>query len=371
MIRIAVLTSSRADFGVYLPLLKAMNADSYFKIEIVAFGTHLSKFHGYTIEDIEREGFKVEYRIVSMLLHDDPESIASAYALTALKFAAFWSEHQNDFDWTLCLGDRYEMAAAVAAGIPLNIRFAHLYGGETTLGAVDNIYRHTITISSKLHFVSLDAYAKRVKEIAGADSNCIVVGSLSLDNLDQLQLLSEGDFQRQWNIDLGKPSILITVHPETVDYKNNQCFADELLKALLILAADYQLIITMPNADTSGAIFRIMFNELKHKVLNKVHLIENFGTQSYFSCMKYADFLLGNTSSGIVEAAIFNKYVINIGDRQKGRLTSDNIINVPFNGELILKEATKLKGKIFTGNNIFDKGNASKQIIQTFKELEN
>ena len=142
--KIGVLTSSRADFGIYLPLLKALQADSFFQLELIVFGTHLSRYHGYTVQQIIEEGFEPIHQIHQMLLTDEDNAISTSYALTALKFADFWKNHS--FDCVFCLGDRYEMAAAVAAGIPYNIPFAHIHGGETTLGAIDNVYRHGISL---------------------------------------------------------------------------------------------------------------------------------------------------------------------------------------------------------------------------------
>ena len=366
--RIGVLTSSRADFGIYLPLLKALKEDPFFNLDIIAFGTHLSRFHGYTLGDIHKQGFEVKYQIPSLMLTDDAQSISSSYALTSMKFADFWQQHQTDFDLVFCLGDRFEMAAAVVAGVPFSISFAHIHGGETTIGAIDNIYRHTISLCSKYHFVSTELYAQRVKEITGCNQECYVVGALSLNNLGQLQLLTKDEFRKQWNIDVDIPSILITIHPETVDFGSNNDFANESLKALLELSETHQLIITMPNADTSGTIYRKMFERLKTQKPEKVHLIENFGSQSYFTCMEYTDFLLGNSSSGIIEAASLGKYVIDIGDRQKGRAVGENVVNVPFKSEVIVQVAKQLAGKKYTDKNIYYRENSASQIVKTLKE---
>jgi GDP/UDP-N,N'-diacetylbacillosamine 2-epimerase (hydrolysing) len=259
------------------------------------------------------------------------------------------------------------MAAAVLAGIPLNVRFAHIHGGESTLGAIDNIYRHTITLASKLHFVSTEKFADRIRELNGPQARCIVTGSLSLDNLKSISFLSIESFLEKWGIDLTIPSILTTIHPETVDYTLNETFARESVDALSVLTQSHQVIITMPNADTSGTVFRNAFNQLYMQIPGRVYMIENFGTQSYFTCMKYVDFLLGNTSSGIIEAASFGKYVINVGNRQKGRLSGKNVLHVPFNKSAILEASTKIAGKIYTGTNIYFKANASQAIIRELK----
>jgi len=246
--KVGVLTSSRADFGIYLPLLKAVKEDDFFQLELIVFGTHLSKFHGYTVQQIIDEGFEPKHQIHQMIMTDEPVSIATSYALTAMKFAEFWQN--NVYECVFCLGDRYEMAAAVAAGIPFNVPFAHIHGGETTLGAIDNVYRHCITLAAKWHFVAAEPFKGRVKEIKGNDKNCVVTGSLSLVNILQMNLLSIDEFKKKWQIDISTPSILITLHPETVAHQQNEYFAKEALHAFKQLSQKYQLIITMPNADT-------------------------------------------------------------------------------------------------------------------------
>jgi GDP/UDP-N,N'-diacetylbacillosamine 2-epimerase (hydrolysing) len=363
MKRVLVLTSSRADFGIYLPLLKRMKLSKDIELSILAFGTHLSKFHGYTVAQIKDAGFEVDYTISSLVLGDTEGDIANSYALTAQKFADFWSIHSNEFDAVFVLGDRFEMAAAVSAGIPLGVKFAHIHGGETTLGAIDNIYRHSISLAAKWHFVALPEFKKRLESILDSSKNIYTVGALSLDNVKEIPLLSRDEFYEKWQIDLNKPSILITVHPETVTSAINVAYSKELYECLSALANDYQLVITMPNADTLGSLYRSQYEKLKRAFASNVFLIENFGTISYFTAMKYAHLMLGNTSSGIIEAASFQKYVINIGDRQKGRISGDNVIHVPFQSTLILENTVKYFSKSFTGENLYERGNASENIL--------
>lgn len=368
MIRVGVLTSSRADFGIYLPLLKALQKEEAFHLELIVFGTHLSKFHGYTVEQIEREGFKIAKRIESLLLGDTPSAIASAYGLTVLKFAEYWQENEQNFDVVFALGDRFEMAAAVAASIPFGIKIAHLYGGETTLGAIDNIYRHSISLASQLHFVGAEFFAKRLNQLLDDEKASIYnVGSLSLENLKNIDFLSVEAFKNKWQIDLNIKTILVTVHPETVAYQKNLAYCEETIKALEQLANEFQIVITMPNADTAGMVFREAFETLAKKQ-QSIKIIENFGTQSYFTCMKYAKLMVGNTSSGIVEAASFQKYVLNLGDRQKDRLCGENVIHVPFNHDLIVKNTLEYATKEYNGENIYFKSNPSEIIIQILKK---
>ncbi len=366
--KLLVLSSSRADFGIYLPLLKKVKNDPFFHLEILAFGSHLSKFHGHSIDQINEEGFKVDHTISSLLTGDGPVDIATSFSLTSLKFAEFWKLHKEDFDCVIVLGDRFEMAAAVIAGIPFNIRFAHLFGGETTLGAIDNIYRDLITLASKLQFVSLPAFKERVGHLINSTNfNCHVIGSLSLDNLAEIKLLSTDEFYKKWQIDLNKKTVLITVHPETVAFDRNSEFATAVFEALSIIGKEKQLVVTMPNADTAGTVFRKMFEDLKTVLGDNVFLVENFGIQSYFTCMKYAGLMIGNTSSGITEAASFSKYVLNLGDRQKGRLAGDNVLQVAFDCKQIVDLTDTYFGQLFPGRNIYLKGSAADNIISVLK----
>jgi GDP/UDP-N,N'-diacetylbacillosamine 2-epimerase (hydrolysing) len=369
MKRIAILTSSRADYGIYLPLLKALKDDPFFELQIIAFGTHLLPFHGYTIDQIVADGFEVSYQIESMLTGDSPNAISTAMALTSLKFADFWKDHQQDFDLVFCLGDRYEMFAAVTSGIPFNIPFAHLHGGEKTLGAIDNIFRHAITLTSKYHFVSCKEHGERVAELTDSKENIFDIGALSLDNLKSLPLMSKEDFSIKFGIDLNQPTILVTVHPETVSFEMNQIYVEELANTLLELK-NYQVIITLPNADTNGNLIRKRILQLPVESFNRILCFENLGSQGYFTAMKYCSFLLGNTSSGIIEAASFGKYVINLGNRQKGRIQSLNCFNVPFSKRLILQAVQEIdNSQIFTGENIYFKRDAAKNICSILSNI--
>lgn len=366
--KIGVLTSSRADFGIYLPLLKRLKTDNFFDLKIIAFGTHLSPFHGETINQIYQEGFDIAFKIESMLLTDSPEAISTAVGLTMIKFSAFWKEYREQFDIVLCLGDRYEMFAAVTAGIPFNVCFGHLHGGEITLGAIDNVYRDAITLASAHHFVSTSEYSKRVATLMRSAKNVVHVGALSLDNIQSLSLLNIGQFKDQWQIDFSKRTILCTFHPETVSYQHNKQYTLELVEAIEKLS-DYQVLITMPNADTAGNSIRgILIERFSNN--KRVFLIENLGSKSYFSAMKHCSFLLGNTSSGIIEAASFGKYVINLGDRQKGRAAGCNVIHTAITVSSILKAVDKIEqAENLTNDNIYWNGGAAEKITENLKSI--
>lgn len=368
---LGILTSSRADFGIYLPLLRKLEKDRFFKFDIIAFGTHLSPIHGNTVEYIQNHKFNVRFKIESLVIGDSEESTSTSMALTSLKFAAFWSEHKDTFDLVLCIGDRFEMFAAVSAAVPFNIPFAHLHAGEKTLGAIDNIFRHAISHIAVIHFTSTKQYVQRLKEMLDVSTHVYNVGALSLDNLHSMRLLTIDEFRKKWNVDFSKPTILVTFHPETIDSKRNGFFALELVEVIRKYRSDFDFLITLPNADTAGfTIRKIFFSHLSD--LAGVHIVENLGTEGYFTAMKYCTFLMGNTSSGIIEAASFGKYVLNIGNRQKGRIHGANVLQIPIKKTSMIRALKKVAQlPALNGKNIYYRGGAANKIIKILKEYHN
>ena len=331
--RIAVLTSSRADFGIYLPLLNQLESDSFFELEVIAFGTHLSKNHGYTIDEIKKSNFSTVHQVETPLQNNNAVDITKNIGATISIFADFWS--RNRYDYIIALGDRYEMFAAVTATTPFVCKVAHLHAGETTLGAIDNIYRHAISLMSQLLFVSTDIYKAKAIEI-NPDAQTYNVGALSVENLKKIDFLDVESFKSKFNIDLSLPTILCTFHPETVNLEKNITYIHELLSAFSELMKKYQVVITLPNADTIG-------DQIKEIILDfgrqnaELKIIESFGMIGYLSCMKHCKMMIGNTSSGFVEAAFFPKWVINLGNRQDGRIITKNIINTRVEKDRILE----------------------------------
>jgi len=365
--KIGVLTSSRADYGIYLPLLDKLKVDSFFNLELIAFGTHLSRSHGYTLNEIEKENYPVIHKIASLISNDDEQAIATSYALTALKFADFWKS--NQYDLVFCLGDRFEMSAAVQAGILFGVKFAHIHGGETTLGAIDNIYRHQITLASVLHFTATDVFKDKVASLIESQNNIYSVGSLSLDNISSFVPVDKAILCE--NFDFPDAAFaLVTFHPETVVSALNNSHAVAMRSALEKILDSINIVITMPNADTLGSIYRDEIISLKNDIPKKVFLVENFGKANYFSAMYYSKVLIGNTSSGILEAASFGKYVVNVGDRQKGRVQSANVFNVPFeSSEICLAVSSAFIKGDYVGENVYCKSNVTDTVIDILKEF--
>jgi GDP/UDP-N,N'-diacetylbacillosamine 2-epimerase (hydrolysing) len=259
------------------------------------------------------------------------------------------------------------MFAAVSASIPFNIPVAHIHGGETTLGAIDNFYRHSLTHISKYHFASTQNHANRIAELKASDDNVYNVGSLGLESLNDTKLLNAQEFETKFSIPINNP-VLVTFHPETVDYEKNKAYVNELINTLTKI--DKQIIITMQNADTMGNCIREhLFAFSKNKT--NVFIVESLGIQGYYSCLNLCSFVLGNSSSGIIEAASFGKYVINTGNRQKGRDVGKNVIQCEIKTEIIIAKIESLKTlpKLST-DNIYWGGNVSSKITAVLKTIK-
>lgn len=363
--RIGVLTSSRADFGIYQSLLDQIIEDSFFDLTIIAFGMHCSPLYGDTLHEIKSKYTCKIDTIACLLGSDDVPSITTSFGITVLKFADYWAV--NSYDIVICLGDRFEMTAAVQAGLLANVKFAHIHGGETTLGALDNIFRHQITLASKYHFVSTSIFAEKVEELIGKKDGIFCVGSISLDGIEEFEFTPENELRDSYNFPIGE-YILVTFHPETANNVDLEIQLKSLIESFEIIIKKYNIIITMPNADAAGSRIRSSFIEFNQIFEGKVLLVESFGKKNYFSAMKFAKLLVGNTSSGIIEAASLGKFVLNIGDRQKGRAQSGNVINVGFENILGGFQQALIEDS-YLGENIYKKSNTVEKIVLELKKI--
>ena len=364
---IAILTSSRADFGFYKPLIYLLQKQSRIKTNLVVFGTHLSKKHGFTINDIKNSGFEVYAEIDLVPDGDGPKDIADTIGLAHLKFSDFWS--QNKFDLIICIGDRFEMFAAVSASVPFGISVAHISGGEETLGAIDNVYRHALSLMSKFHFTNTQKNAERVKQIIASSKNVYNTGSLAIDNINQTQLLDAKEFKELFGFDITKPFVLFTFHPETVGFEKNIDYITIIKEFLLEL--NKAILITMPNADTMGNFIRNELIDASNKNKN-IHIVESLGSKGYYTALKNCDYVLGNSSSGILEAASFAKYAINLGHRQLGREFGSNVLHSNINKTEIKKTIDTIQNLPQLGTeNIYGNGNAANNMLCVLIEIEN
>lgn len=364
-VKIAILTSSRADFGIYLPLLRLLSTEENIATDVIAFGTHLSARYGNTLSHIQDAGFNIAWSFDTAPATDTPGDIARSMAETTRQLTKVWEN--SHYDLIFALGDRYEMFAAVASTLPFNLKIAHIHGGETTLGAIDNAFRHAITHMSAFHFTGAEPYRLKVCQLIDSDKNVYNTGALGIDNLSKIKLMEIDEFKNQFGIDLHKPSILITLHPETIGFEQNRDNAAEMLGALEMLS-DFQQIITMPNADTSGLIIRELI-EAYSKNRPNVKVVESFGSLGYLSAMKHCTLMLGNTSSGFMEASFFPKWVINLGKRQDGRIRTPNIIDTAFDRNLITETIRKVcETRIPDFEPVYGDGHAAEKILNILKD---
>lgn len=364
---VALLTSSRADFGIQLPLLRALVADPFFQVTVIAFGSHLDERFGGTIQEVRNEFQGPVIELPPVLDGDRPADISRAMGRTMEQFAGVWQE--GAFDLIIALGDRYEMFSAVSAALPFNIPIAHLHGGELTKGAIDNALRHSITHMSRLHFTGAEPYRQRVIQLLGLDNGVYDTGALSIDNLRTMELLSIGAIKERFGVDLSVPTALVTFHPETVDLAGMDTQWNEFCKALTRIAERYALLVTLPNADTHGLELRAKWTLFLSTVRN-VTAVNSLGALGYLSCMKHASFVLGNSSSGYVEGSFFPKWVIDVGERQTGRIVTPNMIRCPVEAAAILEAVERTATEhIPTFSAPYGDGHSAQRMVGLLKSL--
>lgn len=333
---VGVVTTSRSDFGVYLPLLRRFRERSDVRLMLYVTGMHLAREFGYTVDWITAEGIPIHERIPILVSGDDAEAAGKSIGLGLLGFSQSFSRVKPDI--LVVLGDRFEMIAAALAALPFRIPVAHIHGGELTFGAIDDAIRHSITKLSHLHFTSTHEYARRVVQMGEEPWRVIVSGAPALDHLRQLRLPSKEEIEEELKLLFVPSPLLVTFHPTTLDPTPVEDQMTEVLEALKTI--DRPMIFTAPNADPGG---QQIANRIIEYVQNqpKCRYVKNLGTRSYFGLMQYAAAMIGNSSSGIVEAPSFKLPVVNIGSRQDGRIRAKNVIDVPNNRVSIVEGISK------------------------------
>lgn len=366
---IAVITTSRSDYSIYLPILRKINADKNLRLHLIASGTHLVNEFGQTVDDIISDGLDIADRVEILLHSDAPEAISKSMGLGIIGFAQVLSRVKPDV--LLLLGDRFEMHAAASAALPFKIPVAHIHGGELTEGAIDDSFRHSITKLSHIHFVAASEYALRVRQLGEEPWRVIVSGAPSIDNVWAVEILEPEPLGVSIGFPLDEPPLLVTYHPVTLESEHTRHQFGELLAALENLTKP--IIFTMPNADTGGRAIQGMIREFVQGNPNSWALA-SIGTQGYFSLMAYAAAMVGNSSSGVIEASSFRLPVVNIGTRQKGRIKPNNVIDVGYDRVEISTGIEKAVGFSFRDTlkclkNPYGSGNAAGVIVENLKNI--
>jgi len=366
---IGFVSVGRADYAICLPVLRRIQADPDLRLHLIISGMHLSPEFGLTVNSIVADGFEIGERVEMLLSSDTPEAIAKSMGLGTIGFAQSYARFRPDI--LVVLADRFEMHAAALAALPFKIPVAHVEGGDLTEGAIDDALRHCITKLSHLHFVSTEEYARRVIQMGEESWRVTVTGAPSLDNLRSLKLLTTGELERKYGLSLEPPPLLATFHPVTLEYEHTHEQITELVEALKIV--NVPVVFTMPNADTHG---RVIVHMIKDFVRNRpaAVYIENLGVRDYLSMMSCAAAMVGNSSSGIIEAPSFKLPVVNIGTRQRGRVRAANVIDVGYGRDEIIKGISKALGPMFRDSlrnlvNPYGTSNASEKIIERLKTV--
>jgi UDP-hydrolysing UDP-N-acetyl-D-glucosamine 2-epimerase len=364
---IGVVTVARCDYGIYLPLLREIQASADLKLHLMVSGMHLSPEFGLTVETIGADGFAVDERVEMLLSSDTPVGIAKSMGIGAIGFAQAFARCRPDI--LVVLGDRFDMFAAALAALPFRIPVAHIHGGELTQGAIDDALRHSITKLSHLHFVATHDYARRVIQLGEEPWRVTVSGALGLDNLNSIRLLTIQDLEVKYGLRLQEPFLLVTFHPATLKPEQTEGQMRKLLTALE--EAGISVIFTMPNADTGGRIIRRMIRDFT-QTHPTAQYVESLGTQGYFSLMALAAAMVGNSSSGLIEAPSFKLPVVNIGTRQDGRARAANVIDVGYTRTEIVVGikraiAPAFREKLQNLVNPYGSGHASEKIIEQLK----
>ena len=351
--------------------MKGIHNDKELELQIVVTGMHLSHDFGNTFKEIEKDGFKINHKVDMRLSSDFEPSVGKSMGHGMIGFSEVFNELQSDL--IVVLGDRFEIFSAVSIAMILKIPVAHLHGGERTEGAFDESIRHSITKMSHLHFTANDEYRNRVIQLGENPINTFNVGGLGIDNINNLKLLSKTDFEDAIGFKLGKKNILVTFHPVTLEKGTSKIQFNELLKSITELK-NTKIIFTKTNSDPGGAIINQMIDEFSSKNVNSVSF-KSMGQINYLSALQYIDGVVGNSSSGLIEAPSFKIGTIDIGDRQKGRIKAKSIINCLPNKYEISNAFKRLysddfKKIISKVQNPYDRGSASQKIIDIIKKTD-
>jgi len=366
MIKICVITGTRAEYGLLYWTMKAISANPQTKLSVCVTGMHLSPEFGLTYQQIEEDSFEIDGKVEMLLSSDTSVGVTKSMGLGLIGFADFYERTRPD--WVLVLGDRYEILSAVTAAMVARIPIVHCHGGETTEGVIDEAIRHAITKMSHLHFTSTDEYRNRVIQLGEQPQRVFNVGALGIENINRMKLLSKLEFEKSIKFNLAALNLLVTFHPVTLEKETAECQLRNLLLALENFP-EAKIIFTKANADNDGRIINdILEDYVKKNPLNTV-LFDSLGQIRYLSAIRHCQVVIGNSSSGLIEVPSFKKPTINIGDRQKGRIQAKNVIScgtdtINIKNAIDLSLSTRFQKSLENVINPYGSGNASDKIIR-------
>jgi GDP/UDP-N,N'-diacetylbacillosamine 2-epimerase (hydrolysing) len=368
--KICVVTSSRADYGLLKSVISCLDSDPKFNLQLIATGMHLLPKFGNTYKEIETDGFKINHKIKMLSNSDTAEAIIKSMGKGSINFADVLVKIKPDL--IIVLGDRFEILTVASSALIASIPIAHLHGGESTEGLIDEAIRHSITKMSHLHFVATENYRKKVIQLGEQPNRVFNVGGLGVDRIKNTKLLKKKEIEKILNFKFANKNLLVTFHPVTLEKNNEESHFKQLLLALKLLK-DTNIIFTLPNADKNGQIIIKLIKNFVRKNLN-AKSFSSLGQLNYLSCIQFIDGVIGNSSSGLLEVPTFKKGTINIGERQKGRTQASSIINCKPERrsiELAIKKlySKKFKLQLRKTINPYGNGGATKKIIKAIKNF--
>jgi GDP/UDP-N,N'-diacetylbacillosamine 2-epimerase (hydrolysing) len=372
---ICVVTGSRAEYGLLRWVMEGIRSEPALRLQIIATASHLSSKFGSTYEEIERDGFSIDRKVEMGVGSDTAVGVTASVGRGIAGFGEALSELQPAL--MLVLGDRFEVFAAAAAATIARVPVAHAHGGEASEGAFDEPIRHAVTKMAHLHFVAAEEYRRRVIQLGEHPDRVFLVGGLGVDSINNLPVLDRSGLEAELGCALGAKSLLITFHPVTLEAQTSARHMTELLAALAGLGDDVRLIFTMPNADPDHDVLRAMTQAFVASHPN-ARAYTSLGQRLYLSCLRHVDGVVGNSSSGIIEAPALHKGTVNIGDRQRGRLKASSVIDcAPDRGSIAaaLDElfSPQFQARLSTIRSRYGEGGASKKIVAVLRDwpLEN
>lgn len=369
--KICVATATRAEYGLLKPLLVAIQRENNMQLQLLVTGAHLSPEFGLTYKTIEKDGFIIDKKVEMLLSSDTSNAIVKSMGLGMIGFADALQDLNPDL--LIVLGDRYEMLSVVSSALIFNLPIVHIHGGEITEGAYDDAIRHAISKMSHLHFASTEAYRNRIIQLGENPDNVYNVGAIGLDNIKNFNFLTKDELEERLNIKFKKYNFQVTFHPSTLDKETPENQFATLLSAI-DKQKDSFFIFTKSNADTGGRIINQMIDDFVNKNPEKSIAFYSLGNLQFLSLVKVCDAIVGNSSSGILESPSLNTPTINLGNRQKGRIQAESVINSNINEKDILRAFEKVISRDYTKKtktikNPYENGSATEQIIEVLKNL--
>lgn len=370
MKRIGIMTGTRAEYGLLKPLMQEINKDNDLELYLIVSGMHLSPEFGMTYKEIEEDGFEINAKVEMLLSSDSPAGISKSIGLGVIGFA---DEFQRaDLDMLILLGDRYEALSAAICALVMRVPIAHLHGGELTEGAIDEGIRHSITKMSYLHFTSTEQYRNRVIQLGENPERVFYVGALGVENIKKINLMTKEELERSIHFEIDENTVVVTYHPVTLE---NNTVEEQFLNLLKVLDRNpkIRMIFTKANADTNGRIVNELIDKYAAQNSERACAFMSLGQKRYLSALKYCRIVIGNSSSGIIEAPSFGKPIINIGDRQKGRICADSVINCGYTQQEIQRAmetalTEEFENKARNCRNPYEKENTAANIISVIKD---